>query len=180
MRFKLRQARHYIRTRAVIAYPTESVYGLGCDPLNPLAVQRLLQLKQRPAHKGLIIIASQPGQLLPYVDWRGDWIEKVLTRWPGPYTWLLPALPHLPDWLQGHHQRIACRVTDHPIAAALCDTVGHAIISTSANRSGRSAARSACQVQQHCPGVDWILRGALGGLTHTTSIQDACTGERIR
>ena len=180
MDFQLRRARSYIQAGAVIAYPTEAVYGLGCDPLNPSAVQRLIQLKQRSAHKGLIILASHPAQLLPYVDWRGEWIQQVLTSWPGPYTWLLPALPNLPYGLQGKHQTIACRVTAHPIAAALCETVGHAVVSTSANQSGKAAARSAFQVQQRCPNIDWILRGSVGGLTHATPIQDACTGIRIR
>ena len=180
MHFQLRRARTYIQSGGVIAYPTEAVYGLGCDPLNRLAIQRLLQLKQRPAHKGLIIIASHPTQLLPYVDWHGKWVEQVLASWPGPYTWLLPALPKLPYWLQGQHQKIACRVTAHPIAAALCETVGHALISTSANQSGKPAARSAFQVQQRCPGIDWILRGSIGDLPHATPIRDACTGARIR
>jgi L-threonylcarbamoyladenylate synthase len=180
MRFKLQRARAYIQSGAVIAYPTEAIYGLGCDPFNQSAVQRLLQLKQRPVQKGFILIASHPTQLLPFVDWQGDWVENVFAHWPGPYTWLLPALPNLPYWLQGKHQRIACRVTAHPLAAALCDTLGHALISTSANRSGRPAARSAFQVQQRCPGVDWVLHGALGELAQATPIYDACTGTQIR
>jgi len=180
MRFKLRQARRYIQAGTVIAYPTEAVYGLGCDPCNPNAVQSLLQIKQRSIHKGLILIASHPAQLAPFVDWHTDWQDEVLKTWPGPCTWLLPALPGIPYAVQGQHPRIACRVTAHPIAAALCDALGHALISTSANQSGRPPARTPLQVQQRCPGVAWVLHGALGKLSQVTPIYDACTKQQIR
>ncbi len=178
--FRLRQARTCIRAGGVIGYPTEAVYGLGCDPWQAAAVDRLLQIKQRDISKGLILIASHLNQLLPLVDWQGDWTERVSASWPGPHTWLLPARPNLPIWLRGRHHRVACRVTAHPLAAMLCATVGHALISTSANRSGLPAARSALQVRRRCRGVDDILHGSLGGLARTTRIRDACTGERIR
>lgn len=180
MLFKLCQARACIRAGGIIGYPTEAVYGLGCDPWQADAVNRLLRIKQRDISKGFILIASNLTQLLPLVDWQGNWTKPVSASWPGPYTWLLPAQPGLPTWLRGKHHKLACRVTAHPLAAALCDTVGHAIISTSANRSGLPAARSALQVRKRCPGVNHILHGTLGGLAQSTSIRDACTGERIR
>jgi len=177
---RLRQARACLRAGGVIGYPTEAVYGLGCDPWQAAAVARLLEIKQRDISKGFILIASQLSQLLPLVDWQGNWTDDVSASWPGPCTWLLPARPDLPGWLRGRHDKIACRVTAHPDAATLCETVGQALISTSANRSGLPAARSALQVRRRCPGVDDILHGTLGGLARPTSIRDACTGERIR
>ncbi len=178
--FKLHQACACIQAGGVIAYPTEAVYGLGCDPWQAAAVERLLQIKQRDISKGFILIASHITQLQSFVDWQGDWTRQVESSWPGPYTWLLPARPGLPKWLHGKYHKIACRVTAHPLAAALCDAAGHALISTSANRSGLPAARTALQVRKRCPGVDWVLSGPLGGLNQPTMIRDACTGARIR
>jgi L-threonylcarbamoyladenylate synthase len=179
----LTQLRFYtnlIHRGEVIAYPTEAVYGLGCDPLNADAVQHLLHIKQRPANKGLILIASDIEQLAPYVQWQDVWLDKVQQSWPGPYTWLLPAAPELPFWINGGRDTLACRVTAHPIAAQLCKAAGQAIISTSANISSRPPARSALQVRLRCPGVQYIVGGKLGELAQPTSIYDARSGQRIR
>ena len=178
--FRLAQAGQRIREGGIIAYPTEAVYGLGCDPLNAAAVHRLLALKRRPVEKGLILIASDLKQLLPFVHFQGDWTAQVEASWPGPYTWLLPAAPELPYWINGGRDTVACRVTAHPLASALCEYVGHPLVSTSANRAGQRPARSPLQVRLRCPGVDTILVGKLGDLAQPTPIRDARSGARIR
>lgn len=177
---RLKLAARRLRQGAVIAYPTEAVYGLGCDPLNPRAVYRLLAIKQRPVEKGLILIAGRLQQLLPFVRFQGDWTSHVLASWPGPHTWLLPATPNLPYWINGGRDTLACRVTAHPLAAALCDHFGSALVSTSANQSRRPPARSALQVRLRCHGVDQVLAGPLGGLDRPTPIRDACSGTTLR
>lgn len=179
-RFHLALAGRVIRQGGVVAYPTEAVYGLGCDPLNPGAVYRLLALKHRPVDKGLILIADRLQRLLPFVRFQGEWTAQVETSWPGPHTWLLPAAPDLPYWINGGRKTVACRVTAHPLAAALCETAGGALISTSANRTGRPPARNPLQVRMRCPGADRILVGKLGGLDQPTPIRDAHSGARIR
>ena len=109
----------------IVAYPTEAVYGLGCDPLNRAAVYRLLALKRRPVDKGLILIASRFDQLRPFVQPVDDDVRQRLDdTWPGPNTWLLPARTDCPAWLRGRHRTLAVRVTAHPLAAALCDAWG--------------------------------------------------------
>lgn len=178
--FRLAQAGQRIRDGGIVAYPTEAVYGLGCDPLNPRAVLRLLRIKQRPVEKGLILIASRLDQLLPFVRHGGDWTEQVEASWPGPHTWLLPAAPELPYWINGGRDSVACRVTAHPLAAALCEYVGHPLISTSANRQGQRPALNPLQVRLRCPGVDTILCGRLGGLDRPTPIRDAVSGAPVR
>jgi len=178
--FRLAQAGQVIRNGGVVAYPTEAVFGLGCDPLNPAAVYRLLEMKKRPVEKGLILIASRLEQLLPFVRFEGDWTEKVKNSWPGPHTWLLPAAAELPYWINGGRDTVACRVTAHPIANALCEHVGHALISTSANRTGQRPARSPLEVRLRCPGVDHIVCGKLGDLDQPTSIRDARSGVQLR
>lgn len=164
----------------MVACPTEAVYGLSCDPLNLHAVMHLLQLKQRPVEKGLILLASDMDQLRPFASLEGEQMEQVRTSWPGPVTWLLPARPDLPYWINGGRDTVACRVTAHPLAAALCRAAGHALVSTSANLAGRPPARSALQVRLRCPGTDAILCGSLGELKRPTPILDARTGQVLR
>jgi L-threonylcarbamoyladenylate synthase len=180
-RFRLRRAVRVMRAGGVVAYPTEAVYGLGCDPLNHDAVMRLLTIKRRPPEKGLILIASRFDQLTPFLRATGEEVrQRVDATWPGPVTWLLPASPATPNWLRGMHDSLAVRVTAHPLAAALCEAFGGPIVSTSANASGRPPARTALQAVLRCPGVDLVLVGATGGLRRPTPIRDALSGKLLR
>jgi len=179
--FKLRQAKHLIQNGGVIACPTEAVYGLSCDPLNPLAVEHLLKIKKRPAEKGLILVASSIEQLLPFIKLDDSLpLNEIRDSWPGPATWLLPAADKLPRWINGGKKTVACRVTAHPLLAALCKTTGHALISTSANQSGRPPALNALDAHLRCPGIDAVLCGKLGEQKKPTTIRDARTGATIR
>jgi len=179
---RLREAVRILRHGGVVAYPTEAVYGLGCDPWDEAAVLRILALKRRPTSKGVILIAADFDQLLPFVEpLPPPLMAPVLASWPGPFTWLLPATPNTPPWLTGDHDTLAVRVTAHPVAAALCRAAGFPLVSTSANRAGRPPARSALQVHLRLrEEVDDILNGPLGGLGRPTEIRDARTGALIR
>lgn len=180
--WKLREAARAIHGGGIIAYPTEAVYGLGCDPLDSAAVELLLELKSRPVNKGLILIASDFDQLSPFVD-RLDAarMQPVLDSWPGPNTWILPAAANLPYWLTGSHATLAVRVTDHPVAAALCRSCGTPLVSTSANPSGFRPARTTLSVRRFFPkGVDLIVNGPLGAMDRPTRIRDAISGRTIR
>jgi len=171
-----------IRQGGVVAYPTEGVYGLGCDPANQHAVLRILQIKERPIEKGLILIAADFMQLEPWVEaLEPSLLNPVLDSWPGPVTWLLPARRDVPVWLRGAHPTLAVRVTDHPLTAALCREVGYPLVSTSANRSGQEPARSAEAVESTLgPQIDGILDGPVGSLSGPTEIRDGYTGRVIR
>jgi L-threonylcarbamoyladenylate synthase len=181
-RWHLHQAVRMLRAGGVIAYPTEAVYGLGCDPLQGAAVQRLLALKQRPADKGLILIASAWEQLQPFLlPLTSAQRQRLFRTWPGPHTWTLPCRPEVPYWLRGTHASLAVRITAHPVAAALCAAWGGALVSTSANRSGLPPARSALRVrQQFGDELDYLLPGALGGLARPTAIRDGISGKTLR
>lgn len=171
-----------IRGGGVIAYPTEAVFGLGCDPRNEVAVHRLLQIKQRLPDQGLILIGADFPQLSPFlrpVDARLQ--EQALGTWPGPCTWLWPARPDTPRWLTGVHDTLAVRVTDHPLAAALCRAAGMALVSTSANLSGRPPGRSADEVDAALGKLlDAILEGPTGGREKPSEIRDLQTGRQVR
>ncbi|MGD9171686.1 MAG: L-threonylcarbamoyladenylate synthase [Candidatus Thiodiazotropha sp.] len=180
--WRLRLAARVINTGGIVAYPTEAVYGLGCHPLDPDAVSRLLRLKQRPVSKGLILIAERIESLYPYIGTLSDPnMQAVRDSWPGPSTWLIPANHNVPYWLTGKHTTLAVRVTDHPIAAALCRAAGTPLVSTSANISQHPPARSPLQVRLRCAnGVDLILHGETGDLKRPTPIRDALSGRSFR
>lgn len=171
-----------VRAGGVIAYPTEAVYGLGCDPDDGAAVLRLLDIKQRSLDKGLILIAAQFSALQPYLaPINKAQLGKLQQVWPGPVTWVLPAHPMVPFWLRGTHTSVAVRVTAHPIAAALCAACGGVLVSTSANISNRLPARTALAVRRRfgtC--LDYIVNGPLGGLDKPTPIYDAVSGRVLR
>ena len=181
-RWHVFRAAEIIRGGGVVAYPTEAVFGLGCDPLNAEAARRLLALKRRPASKGLILIAADLEALHPYMGTLEPSLWRRLRRsWPGPVTWLVPAAPQVPFWLRGAHDTIALRVTAHPLATALCRVWGGALVSTSANPAGRPPARTALQVRRYFgDAVDLVLAGATGGLGAPTQIRDARSGRIVR
>jgi L-threonylcarbamoyladenylate synthase len=167
---------------AVIAYPTEAVYGLGCDPLNESAVARLFALKQRPRDQGVLLIAAEFDQLKPFIDEvPAQAIARACSTWPGPHTWVFPRSAATPAWLAGGHAGIAVRVTAHPPAVQLCRAFGAALVSTSANPHGRPPARSAAEVRaMFGTELPFILEGLVGGLERPTPISDAVSGDAIR
>lgn len=172
------KAARVLRSGGIVAYATEGVYGLGCDPRNHAAVIKLLRLKQRSVRKGLILIAATPGQLGAFV---AELPAKALKTWPGPHTWLVRPSAEAPRWITGHHDRIAVRVTAHPQAAALCGLADMAIVSTSANSTGHKPARSYREALRRFGGrVDYVLRGRIGDLAGPTSITDAVSGKLLR
>lgn len=180
--FQLRRAAHIARAGGVIAYPTEAVYGLGCDPLDLEAVQHLLNLKARPESKGLILVAAEFRQIEPYLEpLAPEMRAKVEASWPGPVTWLLPARPEVPEWLRGEHDTLAVRVSAHPVVAGLCRAFDGPLVSTSANRSGHPPARSPLAVRRlFDDDLDYVLHGPLGGLDRPTEIRDGATGRVVR
>ncbi|UYK85471.1 Sua5/YciO/YrdC/YwlC family protein [Xanthomonas sacchari] len=173
-----------LRKGGVIAYPTEAVWGLGCDPHDETAVTRLLRIKQRPVDKGLIVVAAELDPLRPLLDLSAlppERLAAVLASWPGPHTWILPAAAHAPPWITGAHQGIAVRISAHPLVAALCRAWGGALVSTSANRGGEPPARQRSELDPLVLGdLDGLLDGDTGGLAQPTPIRDAASGEILR
>ncbi len=165
----------------LVAYPTEGVYGLGCDPRCEDAVTKILTLKGRSAAKGFILIADRWEVLRPFVALAASPLAVPLPLEPAPCTWVFPAARGCPLALRGEHETVAVRVTPHPVARRLSALFGGPIVSTSANPSGGRAARSAREVQTFFPnGLALVLDGPLGGLTGPTEIRDARDGRVIR
>ena len=178
----VRQGAQCLMEGGVIAYPTEAVYGLGCDPENQDAVLRILELKSRPASAGLILIADRLERFAPYIGAvSASTREQAMSTWPGPVTWLFPRAPGVPDYLAGVHETIALRLTAHHGCRALCEAFGGPIVSTSANPSMKEPARSAEQVEAYFgEQLSGILEGSLGNSDQPSEIRDLATGRVIR
>ncbi|MGM0564718.1 MAG: Sua5/YciO/YrdC/YwlC family protein [Pseudomonadota bacterium] len=170
-----------LREGAVVAYPTEAVFGLGCDPARPEAVAQLLAIKDRPQSKGLILIAAEVEQFSPWVDVESlarDYAH-VLERWPGPVTWLVPCRLETPRYLRGDFDTLAVRVTAHPGAAALCRQFGGALVSTSANPAGQPPARSVEAVADYFPEMVTVP-GSVDAGANPSTIIDAQSQQVLR
>lgn len=177
----LQKAVALLRQGEVIAYPTEAVYGLGCDPFNEAAVQKLFHVKQRPMEKGVILVAASVTQIAGYVQLAGmPWEENVMATWPGPVTWVLPLKQPLPEWITGGRDTVAIRVSAHPMVQALCAAFGQPVVSTSANLSTQPPAKSCDEVKAVFADHVFCLEGELGALAQPTQIWDAPSGARLR
>ena len=181
-KLQIKLAADVLELGGVIAYPTESVFGLGCDPQNEDAIYRLLSIKNRSPAKGLILIAASLDQLKPYIaPLSNELLLKVQQTWPGPTTWLLPANPLAPQVLKGCHPLQAVRVSRHPLVRDLCNQFGGPIVSTSANKSNRPPAKTTIQVQlQFGKDLDYILPGKTSGQKKPCEIKNALNNRIIR
>ncbi|PWV81567.1 L-threonylcarbamoyladenylate synthase [Halomonas sp. A11-A] len=166
----------------VIAYPTEAVWGLGCDPDNDEALARLLRLKQRDPAKGVILVAASIAQFAPWLEGLPLELHSPLAAsWPGPNTWLVPDNGRSHGLVRGGHDRVALRVSAHPLVVALCEAFGGPIVSTSANIASEPPAMSAEEVRGvFGDGLDAIVEGELGGLERPSTIRDLVTGQLMR
>ena len=168
----------------VIAYPTEAVYGLGCDPDNPKAVATILAIKNRPINKGLILIAQSYAQLKPYIDedkLTQAQLQKAQSYWPGPFTIVMPARATTPKWLTGDFDSIAVRVSAHPVVQKLCQAFNKPLVSTSANLSGQPAINEQSHLQQQLGDkVAHIVAGEPNQNLQPSTIIDAISGKIYR
>jgi len=171
----------HLKRGGLIAYPTESCFGLGCDPNNRNAVLRLLKLKQRPQRKGLILIASNYVQIARYLQPLSPAEQsKLKNDGARAITYLMPAKPTCPRWLRGKHDTLAIRFSTHPVAHQLCCRARSALVSTSANRSGQRPAKSYAECQRLFGKQVWVLQGHIGKRKHPSTIRAWLDGEILR
>lgn len=173
--------RAHVRRGGLIAYPTESCYGLGCDPRNPRALKRLIRLKGRSAAKGMLLIADDFKRLKPFVrPLNGSDRARMARSWPGPVTWVVPASAVCPPELTGGRPTIAVRVTAHQGAARLCRSLGMALVSTSANKSGRKPAKTAAECRRIFGTRVHVVAGRIGRRRRPSTLIDLATGTILR
>ncbi|MFC1969981.1 L-threonylcarbamoyladenylate synthase [Chloroflexota bacterium] len=149
-----------LKKGGVIAFPTDTVYGLAADAFNSRAVERIYEIKNRPRHQQLPLLIADTSQLtamageIPGIAW--FLAERF---WPGGLTLVLPKADYLPAYLAPGHS-IAVRVPNHPICLTLIQHLGNPVIGTSANISGQPAALTADEVGQQLGGkIDFIING---------------------
>lgn len=156
--FAIRHAIHQIQHGGVIIYPTETVYGLGCNPMNPEAIHYLNTLKDRDNNKGLILIACNLDQLESFINVPDITDQKKITQTNKPTSWIVPAKNNVPDWLTGNTRTLAVRISNHPVVKKLCNHLGYPLVSTSANPRGKKPAIDALQLHNYFHNkVDAIL-----------------------
>ena len=170
-----------VKSQGVIAYPTEGVWGLGCDPFSRSAVSKILDLKKRSVDRGLLLAATDIGQFEPFLEGLERKYHEELDRdWPGPITYLVPDNGSAPRWVVGKHKTLGLRVSDHSLIKTLCALTGP-LVSTSANISGLPAIKSADEIEEvFDQEIDYVLDGELGNLGKPTQIKNILTGEVLR
>lgn len=182
---QINQAVEILQQGGIVAYPTEAVYGLGCDPADLSAVKKILELKKRKKEKGLILVAENFEQLKPYLSPLEENTEnKLLDSWHDSVkaiTWLVPVKADISEYLKGQFDTLAVRVSNHPIVKELCEKFNGPIVSTSANISNQEAARTPEQVEQiFGKKVDFIIEGETDLNAQPSEIRDALTDKIIR
>lgn len=180
--FQVSLATRALRNGGIVAYPTEAVWGLGCDPENGHALCALLSAKRRDANKGLILVAANAAQFAKTLTLLTDAEQQVLqSSWPGPVTWLVPHHGTVHPLVHGGHLSVALRVSNHPLVQALCTAFGGPIVSSSANPQSLPPALDSATVRRYFAGrVDYLLSGSLGGLRRPTEIRDLISGRVVR
>ena len=177
----VRGLRAYLARGGVIAYATASCFGLGCDPRSAAGVRLVRRLKGRPQHKGLILVADRFERLQPYVVRLSIGQRlRVEEKWPGPHTWLLPASRRASRSLRGKHDKAAVRVDAHPDCVALCHSLKMALVSTSANRTGKRPVRSYRECVRHFGAWAKVIPGRIGKQKNPSTIQDLENGLFLR
>jgi len=171
-----------LRSGGIIGHATEGVWGLACDPFQPATVERLLALKSRPVHKGLILLAADLAQVQALLQpLSEDAARRIEAPGPHPLTWLLPVRREVPRLLRGAHDTLAVRITHHPQARALLERYAGPLVSTSANPAGRRPAQSALRVRQYFrEALDLVLPGEVGEAGGPSEIRRLADDQAIR
>lgn len=169
----LQKVQAHLRKGGVIAYPTESCYGLGCDPFNYAAVNKLIKIKGRSKTKGLIVIAGSTTQLHKLIQpIAGDQQAKLASYWPGFYSLILRVTTKVPRNLIGSHSKVAVRVSNHPLVKQLCHSLNTPLVSTSANKSGHHSIKNYRECQRQFGKKVLVLPGKIGSAKKPSTIID--------
>jgi len=175
--FSIHKAGRIIRNSGIVTCPTEGVFGLSCLPGDIHAIERILTIKQRDPSQGLILIAANLAQLKPWIDTD----QEIPCDPMNPVTWVVPASSAVPPWISGRHTSVAVRISSHPVAAALCTAADSALVSTSANISGRAPVANAYVLRRQFHDlVDYIVPGRCGTAFGSSEIRDLTSNKTLR
>ena len=174
----LAKAAEAIHRGEVVAYPTETVYGLAVDPWSEAALDRLFAVKGRPDDRPILLIIDSERQLDRIVVQMGERARRCMKHfWPGPLTLLFERSSSLPGRLTAGQPKVAVRCPGSGIARALCRACGHAVTSSSANRSGEPAATALDALP---PGIDLAIDGGALSPSPPSTLYDPESGRVLR
>jgi L-threonylcarbamoyladenylate synthase len=176
-----RKLKAHVKAGGIIGYATASCFGLGCDPENQKAIRQLLRIKQRPWHKGLIIVGHNLTVLKPFiVKLNDDEIRKTQQVWPGAHTLLISASRKVSRLVKGRHNKVAVRIDAHPDTVNVCSALNGAMISTSLNLSGKLPIKTYRSALHLFGNKLLVLPGRIGKSKTPSTIQDFITGRIFR
>ena len=157
----IQQAAAILRGGGLIAFPTETYYGLGVDPFNEASLKRLFAVKNRPSVKPVLVLVPSRNDIARMSNAVPGVAEQLMDRfWPGPLTMVFPARSELSVMLTGNTGTIGIRISSNPVAQALQKVFGGPVTATSANRSGGNAAVTEAEVRENFGGtIDMVLSG---------------------
>lgn len=194
---QLSEIQQFLQAGNLLAYPTEAVWGIGCDPFNKTAAKQILTIKHRPIEKGMIVVTGNIANIQPFLQpLAQNLVDTITASWQSnaqqATTWLLP-IPNdlkntIPSWITGGRDSLAIRVISHPVIAKLCNTIAAQdprnpfgfLISTSCNPSGLSPAIDFASAYQYFGDTIGYLRGETLGFIRPSQIFDALTQQQVR
>lgn len=174
---KLSSLKRILNSHGIVAYPTETVFGIGCDPFDDDALNKIFEIKGRDLNKGVLILINNKSHVHEYVKELPNYAKEMIEKyWPGSVTFLFRAKEGLSPLLVGEKRLIGLRISNHPIASYLSSILQFGIVSTSANKSGETALMNAMDVKCEFGSlIDYIVEGNAGGKISSTVVD--CSGE---
>jgi tRNA threonylcarbamoyl adenosine modification protein (Sua5/YciO/YrdC/YwlC family) len=167
---KIRRAVDALEAGKIIGYPTDTVYGLGCDLFNKKAVDRLYLLKGMPKAQQLAFVCRNLAEITTYAV-VNDYEYRILKEYlPGPYCFILNATREVPKIVQSPRKHVGIRIPNHPVALALVEELGRPIISSTAARPGNAPHVDPREIELDFPGLELVLDGGPGGEQPTTVV----------
>lgn len=179
---QLRQARRTLKTGGVLAYATESCFGLGGLPTHPKAIRKVIRLKKRNQNKGLIVVAADFSQLRSLIEPLTAEQQHIVSQyWPGAYTFLLRPKKKVLPCLRGFgQQKLAVRISAHPPITLLCHALGTALVSSSANIAKQLPYKSSRETQKKLGHKTLMISGKVGKHHKPSTLIDLETGTILR
>ncbi|MBL6685966.1 MAG: Sua5/YciO/YrdC/YwlC family protein [Methylophilaceae bacterium] len=173
--------KRYIINGNIILYPTESCFGIGCDPSNFFSIQKIKKIKKRNLKKNFLLIGSNMQEFKKYIiEIKNKDLKELYSKWPGPHTWVVDAKKNTSPWLSSSQKKIAIRIPSFSLCHKLTKGIGMALISTSANESGKRSIKNYRQACRFGNGRVKIIKGVIGGMKKPSTIQDFTSKQILR
>lgn len=178
---KNHRLKRFVLNGGIVLYPTESCFGIGCDPSNFLSIQKIKLLKKRNIKKNFLIIGSDVIQFKKYLQSLNNvQLKELYSKWPGPHTWVVGAKENCVPWLLSKNKKIAVRIPNFNICQALNQSINMPIISTSANVSGKRPIKNYRQACRFANSHVKLIKGRIGNQKKPSTIQDFATKKILR